>query len=1222
MNTLPAVILAFLLQLIALPGPVAAETPTTYSLIRIFIADFASLRPVWEAGLDAEGSAGKPGGWMEFVASAAELRALAGRGIVYEVVTRDLAAAAAKGLHPGPMDALGFGAGSMGGYYTYDEVGAQLDSMRLLYPGLISEKQDLGYTPEGRPIWVVRISDNPGLDEPSEPEALYTSLHHAREPAGMMTVIYYMWWLLENYGTDARAGYLVDNRQLWFIPVVNPDGYRYNQTTNPAGGGFWRKNRRDNGDGTRGIDLNRNYGPDEMWDSPNGGSSTNPGSDTYRGPAPFSEPETQTIDSFMRLRSIRTCLNYHTYSRMLVYPYGYLNAESGDSLIFRELAFDLTRVNRYISGTDQQTVNYSTRGNSDDYMYGDTTKFRTFAMTPEVGTSFWPPSSQILPMALENLEANIHYSFVAGPMPALRDVILTPALDSAGFLPGSPFSLSLSIRNRGLDTARDLAISISTGPAGLVFTDPPAAVTILPARSETTITVAGTVDSGAVAGPGIPLLVRITDASGYDRTDTARVFVGEPSVLFSDGAEAGTALWSTGGNWDAVAVAHGGAFSFHDSPSGSAPPWTAAGIETADPVDLAGYEAARLEFWTRWAIEPVQDFGRVKVSRDSGATWSVLGGSLSNAASGSGTQVPGSRGYDGYTPGLDWVRQEIDLTAFAGDRILVRFELAVDGSDTRDGWYLDDIRVIGYRAPVPGGAVSLSTASLAGAELSFGEWPGAGDGIDPWIGESELGPAPPPGTFDARWLIPGTNGSLTDIRDTLGAAGDTNAFTISISGGPADYPLALTWDRAGLAPGSWSMSDTLPGTPFLNEDMWKKGQAVVADPAVTAVRIVHTRTADAAVRLLNRWGLVSLPVTPADPSVGALFPNAAPNAYAFDGAYVPGTSLAPGTGYWLRNDGAETVSLTGVPLDRNLIGNPAGNWVLFGAVYCAIPRSAACPTCPSPPVVFGYDNGYFMPDTLVPGEAYWYRGTLPLRLDCRSTGPSVVPSAPRTGRETMSRLTLSPPDGGGATLYFSTRIPESGESGRFRMPPVPPGAAFDARFETENAVEYVGVTSDPIGIRVSGGGDGMVVRYDGASADDGLFALELSDGLGTPRLRPLRDGEVISVAPGTALRLVHSPSGGLPGEFRVHGNYPNPFNPTTSISFDLPAPASVSLIVRNVAGQEVDVPVRDRGMAAGRQVIAYDAGRLASGVYFYTLRAQPEQGRAAWTHHGAFILIR
>ena len=229
-----------------------ADDPAGHSLIRIHVNDTSDLRNIWSAGLDFEGSAGKPGGWMEFVASSTDLRELTARGIAWVVAEPDLEAAAARGLSPVPMNALGFGTGSMGGYYTLAEVGEQLDSMKLLYPSLITAKQEIGYSGEGRPIWAAKISDNPDSDEPGEPGALYTALTHAREPAGMMTVVYYMWWLLEQYASDPSAAYLVNNRQAWFIPVINVDGYAYNESTNPSGGGFWRKNRRNNGDGTWG----------------------------------------------------------------------------------------------------------------------------------------------------------------------------------------------------------------------------------------------------------------------------------------------------------------------------------------------------------------------------------------------------------------------------------------------------------------------------------------------------------------------------------------------------------------------------------------------------------------------------------------------------------------------------------------------------------------------------------------------------------------------------------------------------------------------------------------------------------------------------------------------------------------------------------------------------------------------------------------------------------
>ncbi len=213
-----------------------------------------------------------------------------------------------------------FRLGSLGGYLTLNELMAELDSMHLHYPNLITARQtiDSFETYEGRNIYYVKISDNPEIDE-NEPEIMYASLTHAREPMGMQQLIYYMWYLLENYDTDAEIRYLVDNCQMYFAPCVNPDGYRYNQQTDPNGGGMWRKNRRNVNNTDYGIDLNRNYG--YQWGYDNIGSSPSPSSMTYRGSAPFSEPETLAMKWFAENHNIQLILDYHTYSDVLLYPW-------------------------------------------------------------------------------------------------------------------------------------------------------------------------------------------------------------------------------------------------------------------------------------------------------------------------------------------------------------------------------------------------------------------------------------------------------------------------------------------------------------------------------------------------------------------------------------------------------------------------------------------------------------------------------------------------------------------------------------------------------------------------------------------------------------------------------------------------------------------------------------------------------------------------------------
>ena len=302
--------------------------------------------------------------------------------------------------------AIGMKLGTMGGFYKIEEMEKVLDELYKKYKakGIITQKKSIGKSYEGRPIYFVKISDNAAKDEDdSEPGVLYTALTHAREPAGMMAVIYYMYYLLENYDSDERVQNIINNRQLYFIPMLNPDGYAYNQKNYPNGGGMCRKNRNGNG-----VDLNRNFGPKEYWDYPNGGSSTSPWSQTYRGEGPFSEPETKALSEFVEGHKIHIALNYHTYSNLLLYPYGIRNEVAHP--MYRTMAKEMTKINKYRYGTPSGLL-YAVRGDSDDWFHkSDGNKGTIFAMTPEVGgrgDGFWPSPSRIFPLAEENLEANL-----------------------------------------------------------------------------------------------------------------------------------------------------------------------------------------------------------------------------------------------------------------------------------------------------------------------------------------------------------------------------------------------------------------------------------------------------------------------------------------------------------------------------------------------------------------------------------------------------------------------------------------------------------------------------------------------------------------------------------------------------------------------------------------------------------------------------------------------
>ncbi len=310
--------------------------------------------------------------------------------------------------------------GPMGGFPTFDAIVAHLDAMQKQYPALISARTSLGQSHEGRDLWMVEISDNHGVEE-NEGEVLYTSLHHAREPGSMAAVLYFMYYLLENYGTEPEVTDLVDTRRLFFIPVVNPDGYVYNETTNPDGGGLWRKNRRNNGGGIFGVDLNRNYSYN--WGYDDEGSSPFIDSQTYRGPAPFSEPETQAVRDFLEGgRRVSHAFNYHTYGDLLLYPWGYEEgAYTPDDALLDALAEDATAVNNYTYGPTWEVL-YLTNGDAIDWMYGEQdTKPKIFAFLPEVGYSFWPDPADVYPLADENLEANLILAQAATPPPVANE---------------------------------------------------------------------------------------------------------------------------------------------------------------------------------------------------------------------------------------------------------------------------------------------------------------------------------------------------------------------------------------------------------------------------------------------------------------------------------------------------------------------------------------------------------------------------------------------------------------------------------------------------------------------------------------------------------------------------------------------------------------------------------------------------------------------------------
>jgi len=297
-------------------------------------------------------------------------------------------------------------------YHNDAETRAQIDATIAAHPELIS-RTTIGTSYEGRELWAIKISDNVAVDE-GEPEVLFTAGQHAREHISIEMALYLIDELTGKYATDPRIKGIVDSREIWIVPSVNPDGSEYDI----AAGSYlsWRKNRQPNpGTDSVGTDLNRNWG--FRWGCC-GGSSAIASIDTYRGPSAFSAPETAALRDFVLSRvvdgaqQIRTSIDFHSFSELILWPFGHTRADVTKGMTrdqhdtFVALGTSMARTNRYTP--EQSSDLYATDGAIDDWLWGANGVFAfTFEMYPgsRRAAGFYPPDEVIARETARNREA-------------------------------------------------------------------------------------------------------------------------------------------------------------------------------------------------------------------------------------------------------------------------------------------------------------------------------------------------------------------------------------------------------------------------------------------------------------------------------------------------------------------------------------------------------------------------------------------------------------------------------------------------------------------------------------------------------------------------------------------------------------------------------------------------------------------------------------------------
>lgn len=285
-------------------------------------------------------------------------------------------------------------------YKSIDEIEDDVRRMKTKYKNIVSVKRIGESTSFHQPIWGIKISDNADVRE-DEPRILFVGVHHAREPIGANICLSLLEELCRKYGKDRNVTRWVDSMEIWFVPVVNPDGYKYvleNNLRFP----WWRKNLRDNdGDGIfnplyDGVDLNRNY--DYNWED---GGDGKPSSWFYRGSKPFSEKETRAVMELAERENFVIGISYHSYGESILFPWGNYKKPPDIELIVDIASEMASRIRRQSGHGRYSILPLNGRvGQSSIWMYG---QLRIIDFIVEVGTEYFTAEEDIPFVVRENV---------------------------------------------------------------------------------------------------------------------------------------------------------------------------------------------------------------------------------------------------------------------------------------------------------------------------------------------------------------------------------------------------------------------------------------------------------------------------------------------------------------------------------------------------------------------------------------------------------------------------------------------------------------------------------------------------------------------------------------------------------------------------------------------------------------------------------------------------
>lgn len=648
---------------------------------------------------------------------------------------------------------------TFGGYYSFAQMVAAMDALVTAYPAIVS-KTSLGLSHEGRNIWCIKISDNVATDDATEPDLLYMGLQHAREAITGASMIFFMQYLAEQYASNSKVSALINNREIYIIPCLNPDGWEFNRTTatgtvNAIGGGQ-RKNRRNIGtdaigtgttyhaNSQKGVDLNRNWGVD--WgncNAPIQGSMTSCGLDgtptselsqgTYYGTAAFSEPETQAVRTLVTApgKNFVVGFDQHAFGPYYSLPYGRRSLHGAlpavDSQYLYNTSAIMGQYNGMRANDSYGALGYEVAGGFKDWMLlgdiGMGSKGKVYGITGEGGAgggtpslsngSFWPPAAQIINLCKGMCYQNLQLAYTAGSYVDIQD------MDDIALPPITNGLLNFSIRRIGL---RSDPVTVSLVPIQNMLSV--GAPVVIPAiflsnyNDVYNFFINYTLPASITNGQRVKFAWKV-ETGGYTYYDTVVKFYNPTQLLYDDMEGSFATNWTTtfsgtgASGWDFTSAGtgyNGAGKAMSESPAGNYTTSTTRRAHYRNAMNLSSATATYLSFWVKHRAENFRDKLTVEVSTNStdgsNGTWTAVAGSTTVKEPGTldGSTINGTPALTGIRG--NWTRELFDLSAFTGTAVRLRFTFTSDNDastfqgELDDGFYIDNVKIITTTTPL------------------------------------------------------------------------------------------------------------------------------------------------------------------------------------------------------------------------------------------------------------------------------------------------------------------------------------------------------------------------------------------------------------------------------------------------------------------------------------------------------------------------------------------